>query len=516
MKFTYATGDRPLDGFQVKHGVGRGGFGEVYFALSDGGKEVALKLIRANLDIELRGIRQCLNLKHPNLVHLYDLRTDPHGDHWLVMEYVRGEPLSAILGRHPYGVGQELAAQWFQGIAAAVHCLHDQGIVHRDLKPGNIFLENGIIKVGDYGLCKLIDGSVHQKQTQSVGTVHYMAPEISTGKYQHQVDVYSAGIILYEMLTGRVPFDGQSAVEILFKHQTERPDLSKVPSAFVPILDQALSKNPALRFQSIKEMSDAVAATTAPPTQQTVGRDLLASTVVHGEQPSETVETAPTLRERLAQLSGSLLLANLLAAGAALFLMFLLKKSDPAEVAPIFFLTCLGAAAVLVPARWWPSAVDESWNRRLVLMGCGLALGLFGLWLDGFQIPLPWHSAEQVDSLRPLAASPDARRHPVFGLLYPDNHSLPVLACYLSYFGLMFLALRWWRLGEPHRPQRFSLRPVLATAFWAYILLFLLPAAPQRMEAFTALVLTSAIVQLVSPWHPRVPERQKRWRLRLA
>src|SRR4051812_37080103 len=90
MKFTYNSGQRPLEGYTIKRGIGRGGFGEVYYGLSDGGKEVALKLIRGNLDIELRGMAQCLNLKHPNLVNLYDLRTDAHGDHWVVMEYVAG------------------------------------------------------------------------------------------------------------------------------------------------------------------------------------------------------------------------------------------------------------------------------------------------------------------------------------------------------------------------------------------------------------------------------------------
>src|ERR1700681_2125006 len=260
MKFTYTSGQKPLEGYMVKRGIGRGGFGEVYFGVSDRGKEVAMKLIRANLEIELRGIQQCLNLKHPHLVHLYDLRTDDHGDHWLIMEHVAGEPLSSILARNPGGVSPELAGQWFQGLAAAVHHLHDHGIVHRDLKPGNIFLENGFIKVGDYGLCKSMGGSQNLKQTQSVGTVHYMAPEISTGNYKHQIDIYAAGIILYEMLTGQVPFDGESAVEILLKHQTERPDLSKVPPAFVPMLDRALSKNPAQRWQSMSEMSKQVGA----------------------------------------------------------------------------------------------------------------------------------------------------------------------------------------------------------------------------------------------------------------
>src|SRR5690606_6413463 len=92
-RFVHATGSKPLDGYTIKRGVGRGGFGEVYFATSDAGKEVALKLIRRNLDVELRGVTHCLNLKHPNLIALYDIRTDSMGDQWVVMEYVAGESL---------------------------------------------------------------------------------------------------------------------------------------------------------------------------------------------------------------------------------------------------------------------------------------------------------------------------------------------------------------------------------------------------------------------------------------
>src|ERR1700731_3528052 len=104
MKFMYSSGQKPLEGYTVKRGIGRGGFGEVYFAVSERGKEVAMKLIQANIDIELRGIQQCLNLKHPNLVHLYDLRTDAHGGHWLIMEHIAGESLSSILARNQNGV----------------------------------------------------------------------------------------------------------------------------------------------------------------------------------------------------------------------------------------------------------------------------------------------------------------------------------------------------------------------------------------------------------------------------
>src|SRR2546429_6034116 len=127
MKFTYSSGQRVLDGYTLKRGIGRGGFGEVYYALSDGGKEVALKLVRGhNLEVEMRGMAQCLNLKHPNLMTLIDLRTDAQGDHWVVMEYISGEPLSVVLNRHPQGLPMELAQQWFVALAKAVSCLHDQ------------------------------------------------------------------------------------------------------------------------------------------------------------------------------------------------------------------------------------------------------------------------------------------------------------------------------------------------------------------------------------------------------
>ena len=147
MKFTYRWGQTPLDGFTIKRGLGQGGFGEVYFAVSDGGKEVALKLIRGHSDTELRGIANCLNLKHPNLVHLYDLRTDSQGDKWLVMEYIHGETLGSLLNRNPRGMQEPQARELFLQSARAVAYLHDHAVVHRDIKPGNLFVENGWVKL---------------------------------------------------------------------------------------------------------------------------------------------------------------------------------------------------------------------------------------------------------------------------------------------------------------------------------------------------------------------------------
>ena len=106
-RFQYASGDRPLAGYTIKRGVGQGGFGEIYYAQSDAGKDVALKLIRRNLEVELRGIRQCLNLKHPHLLDLYDIRQDDRGDTWVVMEYVADESLEDVLAARPNGLPPE-------------------------------------------------------------------------------------------------------------------------------------------------------------------------------------------------------------------------------------------------------------------------------------------------------------------------------------------------------------------------------------------------------------------------
>jgi serine/threonine protein kinase len=260
IKFQYATGDRPLDGYTIKRGVGRGGFGEVYFATSDAGKEVALKLICRNLDIELRGVRQCLNLKHPNLVALYDLRTDSVDDQWVVMEYVAGESLEDAVNRSPDGMPIEEALAWLRGIAAGVGYLHQSGIVHRDLKPANVYLERGPgsiesrVKIGDYGLSKFIATSRRSGHTESVGTVHYMAPEIAGGRYGREIDTYALGVMFYEMLTGRVPFEGESVGEVLMKHLTAEPDLTRVGEPYRTIIARALAKDPELRLSSVEEM----------------------------------------------------------------------------------------------------------------------------------------------------------------------------------------------------------------------------------------------------------------------
>ena len=254
MSFTFPPGSTPLPRYTVRRGIGVGGFGEVYFAVSEAGKEVALKRIQRNLEIELRGVSHCLNLKNPHLVSLFDVCQAEDQQWWVVMEYVAGDNLRQVLDRSPSGLSQDEVERWFTGIASGVAHLHNSGLVHRDLKPGNVFDDQGIVKVGDYGLSKFISASHKGGHTESVGTFHYMAPEIGRGQYGREIDIYALGVVLYELLTGQVPFDGESCQEIIVKHLTATPDVSSIAEPYRSTVKRCLEKDPSRRFPTVEAM----------------------------------------------------------------------------------------------------------------------------------------------------------------------------------------------------------------------------------------------------------------------
>src|SRR5205823_6506122 len=242
--FQYKHGDRPLEGYTIQRAAGRGGFGEVYYAVSDSGREVALKVVTGYEQIELRGISQCMNLKSPHLVTIFDVRYNDQGRPFVIMEYVAGPSLRQLLDDSPAGIGTQKTAFFLREIGKGLTFLHECGIVHRDLKPGNIVYENGYVKIGDYGLSKAISPTEHSGQTVTVGTVHYKAPEIGAGKYDRSIDIYAMGAVLYEMLTGTPPYLGASPSEILMKHLSAEPDCSGIPEPFATVVKKAMAKNP--------------------------------------------------------------------------------------------------------------------------------------------------------------------------------------------------------------------------------------------------------------------------------
>jgi hypothetical protein len=365
-RFAYASGSRPLAGYTIKRGIGHGGFGEVYFATSDAGKEVALKLIRRNWDIELRGVTQCLNLKHPNLLSLYDVKQDANGDHWVVMELMSGESLEEVLAKHPDGLPVPEVLAWIHGIAAGVAYLHDRGIVHRDLKPGNIFVDEGIVKIGDYGLSKFMSCSRRSGQTGSVGTVHYMAPEIANGRYGKEIDIYALGIILYEMLTGHVPFEGESVGEILMKHLTAEPDLSRVAEPYRTIISRTLAKDPQQRFNTVNELINML-----PPVPSgaalTAAARFAGPTAAMGNQPASNAAVAPSAGGAGNQSAGFSLAPEIAAAANPAQ-----AAGDPAKVQPTFANDPVARWARDTKndvTTWWEKKNFKPWQKLLILAG---------------------------------------------------------------------------------------------------------------------------------------------------
>ena len=260
MAYTFKHGDRPLEGITIQRAVGRGGFGEVYYALTDSGKQVAVKYLRDNPEIELRGVAHTMNLKSPHLITIYDVRQNDDGEPFVIMEYISGPSLHELLIAESGGLGAQKAAFFLKGIARGLAYLHERGIVHRDMKPGNIFYDDGYVKIGDYGLSKHMSVSKHSGQTVSVGTVHYMAPEIGSGNYTKAIDVYALGVILYEMLTGRLPFTGSSMGEVLMRHLSDNPNMAGIPEPFKAVIVKALAKDPRDRYQDVEEMAEQLLA----------------------------------------------------------------------------------------------------------------------------------------------------------------------------------------------------------------------------------------------------------------
>ncbi len=526
MKFTHRSGQRPLDGFTIKRGVGQGGFGEVYFAVSDAGKEVALKLLHRHQDAELRGIAHCLNLKHPHLVHLYDLRTDDRGAKWVVMEYVFGESLAQWIDRYPTGLPADLVREWFGAIGRGVAYLHENGVVHRDLKPANIFVENGHLKIGDYGLSRRISLSQGGELTQGVGTPHYMAPEIKSGNYTQSIDIYACGVMLYEMLTGHPPFEGETPMEVLIKHLTDAPDIGKVPEPYKAVVARALEKDPAARYPTMRDFVRAVEEVGAPaPRANPLPAGLLRTAVPVAPPPGVAglaapdpgplpiarvppVATPPSrrfasgpipigLRDWLTQRLGSIALAPVVAGlCTAPFILF----GTPQPWSLLGRMTLLATAlswGALAVARTPRDTGASGWARRFQMLFVGLLVGGLAFWLDGWAAP---RGGAAVETGRDLMIGSWAR-------VSPELFS--TVTRYTLYYGLAVAACPWWGMTDRRRKERFKFGRVVLAGMAGGVLLFLWPWEHASAALGVApLVIAAVTVQVVSPWAaPPTPPR---------
>ncbi len=249
--------------------VGTGGMAIVYRALDQKtGREVAVKLLRPEFERDEEFVRRfsheakaAAQVAHENIVNMLDVGFD--GVPYIVMEFVRGQTLKDLI-RSMGSIPQRQAVAMALRILAALDHAHRNNIVHRDIKPQNILVdENGMIKVADFGIARLTTSATMTATGDGsfFGSVHYISPEQARGeKADEKSDLYSVGVVLYEMLTGQVPFDSESAVSIAIKHIGETPRSIRelkpeLPRALEQILQKALSKDPADRYQSASEMA---------------------------------------------------------------------------------------------------------------------------------------------------------------------------------------------------------------------------------------------------------------------
>ena len=268
-----SKGQKINDRYEIIKSIGEGGMANVFLANDTIlNRNVAVKVLRGDLSSDDKFIRRferealsVSNLSHPNIVEIYDVGEED-GEHYIVMEYIEGKTLKQLLKKRESLTLTEvidIMTQLTDGISHA----HESYIIHRDIKPQNIMIEDdGRIKITDFGIAMALNATQFTQTNSVMGSVHYLPPEQASGKSATiKSDIYAMGIMMYELLTGTVPFRGDNAVEIALKHMKDKiPSVRKqdpsIPQSVENIILRATAKNPRNRYDSAKEMHDDLVA----------------------------------------------------------------------------------------------------------------------------------------------------------------------------------------------------------------------------------------------------------------
>ena len=260
-------GQKINDRYQIIRSIGEGGMANVYLAhdmILD--RDVAVKILRGDLADDEKFVRRfqreaiaASSLSHPNIVEMYDVGED-NGKYYIVMEYVEGKTLKSLIKKRGALTLPEVI-DIMQQLTSAISCAHDSNIIHRDIKPQNVLIkEDGIVKITDFGIAMALNSNELTQTNSVMGSVHYLPPEQANGKGATlKSDIYSLGIVMFELLTGKLPFRGENAVEIAIKQMKNQiPSVcsinENIPQSVENVILKACAKNPKNRYNTVKEM----------------------------------------------------------------------------------------------------------------------------------------------------------------------------------------------------------------------------------------------------------------------
>jgi len=264
-----SKGQKINDRYEIIRLIGEGGMANVYLAydiILD--RKVAVKVLRGDLAEDEKFVRRfqreaiaASSLNHPNIVEVYDVGEDD-GKYFIVMEYVDGKTLKSLVKKRGALTLPEVIDIMLQ-LTSAIGCAHESYIIHRDIKPQNvIILEDGRVKVMDFGIAAQLNSNDLTQTNSVMGTVYYLPPEQANGNVTTaKSDIYSLGILMYELVVGKVPFKGDSPVEVAIKQMREKiPDITlanpDIPQSIENIILRACAKNPKNRYDSVEEMRE--------------------------------------------------------------------------------------------------------------------------------------------------------------------------------------------------------------------------------------------------------------------
>ena len=260
-------GQKINDRYKIIRTIGEGGMANVYLAHDTIlNRDVAVKVLRGDLADDEKFIRRfqreaiaASSLTHPNIVEIYDVGEDD-GNYYIVMEYVDGKTLKNLIKKRGVLTLPEVVDIMLQ-LTSAIACAHESFIIHRDIKPQNVLiLDNGVAKITDFGIAMALNSNELTQTNSVMGSVHYLPPEQANGTgATMKSDIYSLGILMYELLTGKVPFKGENAVEIAIKQMKEdipsiTEDHPEIPQSIENIVLKACAKNPDNRYDSVMDM----------------------------------------------------------------------------------------------------------------------------------------------------------------------------------------------------------------------------------------------------------------------